>query len=109
MWKALDVEIDLTMEGSAVVRLIGELDLATSSEFDDTMRSLQLDGRPHVILDLSGLAFMDSTGLRAIVNAQRRTRVGGRTLVLRSGARQVQRVIDLAGVAHIFVFEETAT
>ena len=76
------------------------------SQLDQALRAFQFDGHPNVMLDLSALSFMDSTGLRAIVEAQRRTTISGGTLVIRKGPKQVQRIFDLAGVAHILTFEE---
>jgi anti-sigma B factor antagonist len=89
----LDVESE---EGNGLVRvaLRGELDLSTVGKLEDELR--RVEGRaPLVVLDLSGLSFLDSTGLRCVVGADERAREGGRRLVVVKGPDAVQRVFSI--------------
>ena len=87
-------------ERAALVRLMGEIDLAAVEALETTL--LPLEGRfPTVILDLRGVSFLDSTGLRAIVSADARARKGGFELKIVRGPEQVQKLLYLAGLDRI--------
>lgn len=77
--------------------LVGELDL---SSIDELVRAVSpsLAGPGDVVLDLSKLQFVDSTGIRAFLDFGRKLRGQGR-LILESPTRPVRRVLDLMGVA----------
>jgi anti-anti-sigma factor len=76
----------------SVLRLSGELDLATDEDLLTAFRSVSNDGS-EVILDLSELEFIDSTGIRAFMTIAKEASPRG--LVLRSPRRAVRKVIDL--------------
>ena len=78
-----------------VLRLSGELDLATEEDLLIAFRSGSNDG-PEVILDLSELEFIDSTGIRAFVTIAKEASPRG--VVLRSPRRAVRMVINLTRV-----------
>lgn len=75
-----------------VLRLSGELDLATDESLLSAFRSVSYDGS-EVILDLSELQFVGSAGIRAFVTIAKEASPRG--LVLRSPQRAVRKVIDL--------------
>jgi anti-anti-sigma factor len=75
-----------------VLRLYGELDLATDEDLLSAFRSASNDGS-EVILDLSELQFIDSTGICALMTIAKEASPRG--VVLRSPRRAVQKVIDL--------------
>ena len=82
--------------GDAVVVLQGELDLAGSAALEAEMERLAaLDGVERVVLDLSRLEFMDSSGLRAVALADRALRAAERELTLVRGPDVVQRVFEI--------------
>jgi len=75
-----------------VLRLSGELDLATDKDLLTAFRSVSNDGS-EVILDVSELEFIDSTGIRAFVTIAKEA--SPRRVVLRSPRRPVRKLIDL--------------
>ena len=75
-----------------VLRLSGELDLAADESLLTAFRSAS-NGASEVILDLSELRFIDSTGIRAFMTIAQEASPRG--LVLRSPRRAVRKVIDL--------------
>jgi anti-sigma B factor antagonist len=87
--------LDLNTENDGdTVRIVltGELDISTAPRVEEELRRVE-DGRPPVIvLDLSALEFMDSTGLRVIVSADGRAREEDRSLRLVRGPEAVQRI-----------------
>jgi anti-sigma B factor antagonist len=78
------------------VHVVGELDIATTPELERTLREAQLEARL-VVLDLRELAFIDSSGVHAIVNAGIRARQAARRLLVLRGPPNVDRVFTLAG------------
>jgi len=91
-------DVSLEVHGDADdrhFRLIGELDLATADEFIERIRPVVARGSD-INLDLSGLTFIDSSGIRAlIVIATELDGVG--SLVLSSPQDEVARVLELVG------------
>jgi anti-sigma B factor antagonist len=81
---------------AARVHVAGELDIATTPELERTLRETQLRARL-VVLDLRELAFIDSSGVHAIVKASIRAGQDGRRLVLLRGRANVDRVFTLTG------------
>ena len=81
--------------GGIHVELSGELDLATAPKLEDEMRRIEAEGPGLVVLDLKGLVFMDSSGLRSLLAADARAREAGRRLVLVRGDERVQRVLRI--------------
>jgi anti-sigma B factor antagonist len=92
--------VDVRTEGNAAVIVVrGELDLASSPALEEQLEQLRGSETKLLVLDLRELEFMDSTGLSIIVNAHQRLAEDGRELTLVRGPQQVQRLLDLTGVA----------
>jgi len=79
---------------AAWVRVVGELDGATTPQLEQMMRRAGLHAR-RLVLDLRELSFIDCCGVHAIVNASRRARAAGQRLVLVRGPPQVDRMFVL--------------
>ena len=90
----LDVTTSEAPDG-VVVALSGELDLATAPKLEDALKRVEQDEPGVVYLDLRGLAFMDSSGLRSVLSADARARDAGRRVVLVRGDQRVQRVLSI--------------
>ena len=71
-------------------RVTGELDMATA---DELVAFLKGTGDGPVLLDFSGVSFMDSSGLRAVLDAARSIEGG---IVLLHPSEQVRRVLDIS-------------
>jgi len=80
--------------GDGIVRLIGEIDVATAPKLH---RRLEHDLRVRV-LDMAQVTFMDSSGLKVLVIANRAREASDR-ITVRSPSGAVRRVIDIAGMA----------
>jgi anti-sigma B factor antagonist len=90
----LEIETEVA-NGLARVALKGELDLSTVNKVEEELESLEGSGADLIVLDLSSLSFLDSTGLRCLVTADQRAREAGRRLVLVRGPDAVQRVFTI--------------
>jgi anti-anti-sigma factor len=84
---------------AAVISVAGELDLATGPELEAELHDISPRNTELVVVDLRKLEFMDSTGLSIIVRAHQRLTGEGCELGLVRGSPQVQRLLDLTGVA----------
>lgn len=82
-------------DDQVLVVLRGELDLSTADKVDRELRRVEEIDPPVVVLDLSGLTFLDSTGLRLIVTADQRARQADRRLAVVKGPATVQRVFSI--------------
>jgi anti-anti-sigma factor len=90
----LEVRTDGTDRDVTTVTVAGDLDLSTAPELERSLAGIQADGRP-VLLDLRGLTFIDSSGLRVILAADVRARSNGTRMMLVPGPPGVQRVFEL--------------
>ena len=90
------LEVDTEeLEGLVRVSLRGELDLSTVEKVEEELRRIEERGDKLLVLDLSGLTFLDSTGLRLMVTADQRARKSGRRLALVKGPDTVHRVFTI--------------
>ncbi len=78
----------------AVLELAGDLDVSSAGEVERAVRGLQERVR-HLVVDLRGVTFMDSTGLRLLVAADARARTGGRRLSVVRGPESIRRVFRI--------------
>jgi anti-anti-sigma factor len=82
-------------DGFVLVALMGELDLSTVAKVQEELRKIEVGSPPTLVVDLSKLTFLDSTGLRCIVTADERAREEGRRVVIVRGPDPVQRVFAI--------------
>ena len=90
--------LDVTTEdsnGLVHLALIGELDLSTVAKVQEELRRIEAGSPATLVVDLSKLSFLDSTGLRCIVTADERAREEGRRIVIVRGPDAVQRVFAI--------------
>jgi anti-anti-sigma factor len=81
------------------VAMTGDLDLSTAEQAEEAILDAERQQPPVLILDLSQLEFMDSTGLRVVLSAASRADEDERRLVIVKGPSMVQRVFEITRVA----------
>ncbi len=86
-----------------VIHIRGDLDAETAHHLEDAIDDVVAQGQDTVTLDLAGLEFVDSSGLRSMVLARGRT--GERQVVLRSPSDSVVRLLDITGLSDAFVID----
>ncbi|MDX6647968.1 MAG: anti-sigma factor antagonist [Miltoncostaeaceae bacterium] len=88
---------------AVLVRCEGELDLASAPTLLQTLtRLVGEEPALPIVLDLAGVAFMDSSGLRALIEADRVRREAGRSMALLAPSAPVLRVLELVNLRHTF-------
>lgn len=94
------LRIDVRHEADRVIiRLEGELDLANASRLQSTLEEADLGAANVVVMDLQGLQFIDSTGLREVLSLRGQTLQRGGEFAVTPGSQQVQRLLSVTGVA----------
>ena len=96
------LSVDVAEDGTIVVR--GDIDMAGGPVLEATILQRE-DDRP-VVIDLGGVQFMDSSGLRSLLDAARRAQSRGTTVVLRSVTAEVERLLEITGTAGQFGQDE---
>jgi len=92
------LEIDeRSANGRLVLELRGELDLANAAQLDRAIAQAESADRSELLLDLSGVEFIDSTGLRSILAAHEKLGGRGGRLLVTGGQPQVARLLELTG------------
>jgi anti-sigma B factor antagonist len=81
-----------------VIVMEGELDMANAPALQDAIESEELAGAENVVLDLQGLTFLDSTGLRVILAARELCWRRSQEFAVTPGSAQVQRLLSVTGV-----------
>lgn len=90
-------------KGGARLLAAGEFDSAALASFEDAITELIDEGGP-IVLDLSRLEFIDSSGLWAVTLTQRICRQRGIGLLIEPGPERVQSVFEVTGLADLLPF-----
>jgi len=88
-------------DGTRLVTLGGELDLSTAGAEVRELLDECADSACHVVLDMSGVTFIDSAGLGLLVRTHKRLRAVNRRLVTLNPHTNVQRTLKLSGLDQI--------
>jgi anti-anti-sigma factor len=83
-------------DGVKVVHVTGDLDLSTVPAFDAELE--QSVGARHLVIELADCTFIDSSALRALVRAQKRTIEEGGTLAIVAPSQPARRVLEVASL-----------
>jgi anti-sigma B factor antagonist len=100
-------ELDVTVtrgDDAHTIALTGELDIGTVDRVEQALAEAESGDAASIVLDLSGLTFMDSTGVRLALAAAARARQDSDRLRFVRGGPAVQRVFELSGVADTLPF-----
>jgi anti-anti-sigma factor len=101
------LEISSQREGDVhVIAPTGELDLATADELEQELLRVEATDAEAIVVDLAGLRFMDSTGIRVLIAADARSRADSQRLALLRGPDAVQRVFELTGIVDLLPFAD---
>jgi anti-sigma B factor antagonist len=87
---------------ASVVVPTGELDLATAPALEEALGRAFDGDHARVVLDLRELEFIDSSGLRTLLTARRRSEDSGAQFSLVAGHRGLERTLEIAGVHKVF-------
>jgi anti-anti-sigma factor len=100
-WDAKAEGFRLEVGDDVVLHLAGELDLAVKEQLSSALASARVDGRP-LVLDLTDVTFLDSSGLAVLLEANRDP---AGVLRLRGVGLAVRLTLEAAGVADVLTIE----
>jgi anti-sigma B factor antagonist len=92
-------------EGIVRVGASGEIDLSTSADLEQQLGSVIAGGCRELVLDLSDVSFLDSTGLSTLWTLRQRLRDNGCAFILGAPSEPVQRVLRLTKLHKVFQVE----
>ncbi len=99
---ALDTRIDRSRPGICVLSVDGEVDTLTASAFTGALEELTAAAEPVLVVDLTGVTFLASSGLAALIQAARRAEERALTLRLVAPTRAVRRPLEITGTDRLF-------
>ena len=85
-----------------VAHLDGELDVSTSEQLRSELLALIEDGCRSLVIDMSQLALIDSTGLGVLVGVLKRVLQHDGELILKAPGRSARKVFDITGLDRVF-------
>ncbi len=88
-----------------VLEGIGRIDASIASQLDEQLKALHAAGVRVLILDLSKVTYLSSSGLRVLLLALRRQEASGGRFVLRNVPERIMRVLRIAGFDRLFPIE----
>ena len=104
---SVDIKLQVRVahnEDVYLVALSGEMDISHERALSDELRRAEASDAQSIVVDLSGLRFMDSTGLKILLAAQNRSDADGDRLYLRRGSAEVHHLFDVSGTVERFHF-----
>jgi anti-sigma B factor antagonist len=101
----LEIDVSAAEGDVPVVVLRGELDFDEAPTFGRVLEELLAEGEHEVVVDLSDLTFIDSSGISVLVGAARAAAAEQGTLVVAAPRRQVQRVFDIVSLSDLVAVE----
>jgi anti-sigma B factor antagonist len=104
---ALSVQ-DSVVGGRHTLVLTGELDVAQAADVEAVLQRVSANGTGGLTLDLSGLTFMGSTGVRLVLLARELCAKRGSEFRVVPGPPKVQQVFELTGVAGVLPFQSAS-
>ncbi|MCU1346522.1 MAG: anti-sigma-factor antagonist [Acidimicrobiia bacterium] len=93
--------------GRRIIAVAGEIDVHTCSELEDAVRKGYGSGGTQVVLDVAGVGFIDSSGLRSLITLQQEAAATEGALQLRSPSRPVLRLLEVTGLTSMFPVVES--
>jgi len=103
----LEVQTRKADGGATVIAPTGRLDVAGAPALKQAVAEVVKDGPHHVVIDMEGVSFVDSTGLGSVIAALKQVRGGQGELRLAAPNQQVRVVLELTTLDRVFPYYET--
>jgi anti-anti-sigma factor len=96
-------------DGGTIVAISGEVDVCTEAALQQALLRIIRERGARLMLDVSGVSFMDCAGLRALLAARRRAEMCGGFLHLIAASAAVRRITELTGAQEALAMERSTT
>ena len=105
--EALSIDVTRPSDGVILLALVGEVDILSVAELKRRTGELEVKMPAHVVFDLSGLEFIDSSGINALVQAVKTIETLGGTGVLAAPSPEARRVFEIIGLSQVVSVVQT--
>jgi anti-anti-sigma factor len=95
----LKIEHSSAPDGVRTLSIAGELDIATTPQLERQVDRAIAEGAQTIVIDLAGLGFIDSTGLRMFLRLNERAGSDGWRLTMVRPSEQVKKILHVTGTA----------
>lgn len=100
------IEVEPDLEGRVVVLVHGPLDLPEVGPLRAVLTELRAGDCPAIVVDLSDVTFIGSSGLGVLLQGHQDLSAEGRSLILRGAAPQIKRAFEITHLDGVFQFED---
>lgn len=97
----MQTAVEITNSGIAIFRLTGKLNMVNAGTLREKIAEQIAAGHNKIAVDMSGINFMDSSGLGALINGLKGTRQAGGDLRIAAPVEQVQQVLKLTNLDRV--------
>ena len=105
----MDLSLSTRTEGERTVVVVGgEIDVYTAPKLREQLIDLVSSGQYHLVVDMEGVEFLDSTGLGVLVGGLKKVRAHDGSLELVCNQDRLLKIFRITGLAKVFVIHETA-
>jgi anti-anti-sigma factor len=101
------IDVSQPSDGLYVLSLTGEMDIASAPELAVRLETLNSAESQHVIVDLSRLTFIDSSGINALVVAAKAIKAEGGEMTLVAPTPHTQRIFEIVHLSDVLSIEES--
>jgi len=106
--KAVDLSLDTRTQGEhTVVQIAGEIDVYTAPKLREVLIDLVNDGRYHLVIDVEGVEFLDSTGLGVMVGGLKRVRAHDGSLAVVCTQERLLKIFRITGLTKVFSIRDS--
>ena len=91
----MQLTVEEPIDGQAIFRPSGRIDLSSSPEVKQRFADAVAQGRPHLIVDLGDVSFIDSSGLGALISGLKAARAAGGYLRIVRPNDQARMILEL--------------
>jgi anti-sigma B factor antagonist len=100
---SVDLSISTRSEGiHTIVEVVGELDVHTAPALREQLADLIAEGNHHLVVDLQGVDFLDSTALGVLVGGLRRVHPHDGSLQLVCTQERILKIFHITGLINVF-------
>ena len=97
------MKVEIRVEGKyLIISLRGELDVESSQEMKSEVRKLISSEAPNVVIDLTNVNYVDSSGLGTLIALQKDARFNGGSLSIVGASQQIRRVMKMTNLDKLF-------
>ena len=104
----MDLDVDTGQVGaSSLLTLRGEIDVYTAPRLRQAIIDLVDGGAAHIIVDMSAVDFLDSTGLGVLVGGLKRVKVKDGSLSIVTSQDKILKIFDITGLNKVFPIHDS--